>query len=785
MDSLQSQLQKTLGSSYTVERELDGGGMARVFVARDRTLERLVVIKTLATDSQSAISAERFRREVRLAASLQQANIVPVHTTGEVDGVPFYTMPYVEGYSLRDRLRKGGALPLREAVNILRDVARALAFAHERGVVHRDIKPENILLSGDTAMVTDFGIAKAIAESQSQPASTLTQLGTVLGTPAYLSPEQAAGEDGVDHRADIYSLGIVAYEVLAGAPPFTGKNAQALLAAHLTATPQPLGEHARAVPAPLAELVMRCLEKDPARRPATASELLRILDAGPVDHAPPTARAAVKPSIAVLPFANLSPDPADGFFADGLTDEIITDLAGVQAVHVIARTAMMRYKGVDKTPPEVARDLNVRYVLDGSVRRAGASLRLTARLVDTREDVTIWSDKITGVVDDIFDMQERVSRTIVDALRLKLSPAESERLAARQILDLRAYEAYLQARQAIWTFDPNLLDGALTLIGAARARTGENPRLLAAEALTHLSFIETGHDDAVPHLQAVARCADRLAALEPDSYSRYAVAGQLDWRRGHIREAISSLSRALELEPSAGDVCVYLAYAYLLAGQDARAREVADRLIEIDPLTPLFQVMPGFCETMAGHPEAAVPYYRRFAQIESTNPIAQFFHLVTLAETDDRDAAVAVADDLARRFPGTVFGDIAGMFADVGRERLNPSNIVVSSAMRAHSVRSDAFARPLAVLLARAGAADPAMDALEDSMRLGLAHYPYLARHSTAFAGIRELPRFRRLLEVVRVRWERGGTSAADLAVSPQPSTGALPTVDGESDLAQ
>ncbi len=541
------------------------------------------------------------------------------------------------------------------------------------------------------------------------------------------------------------------------------------MAAHITATPVPLGDRAREVPARLASLVMRCLEKDPARRPENAAELLRALDATAVSPASPGS-ATAKPSIAVLPFANLSPDPADEFFADGLTDEIITDLSGVKALHVIARTAMMRYKGADKEHGTVARELKVRYILDGSVRRAGESLRLTARLVDATDDTTVWSDKISGVVDDIFDMQERVSQRIVDALKVTLTPRESRRLASRQIEDLKAYEAYLQARQAIWTFDPAALAGALKWIDAARARIGENPRLLAAEALIHLGFIETGQDDAAPHIQIVARCADRLAVLEPDSYSRYAVEGQLFWRRGHVREAIASLSRALELEPSAGDACIYLAYAHLLAGQDGPAREAALRLVEIDPLTPLFQVMPGFCDIMAGRSDEGVALYRRYAEIEPANPIAQYFLLAAIAETDDRNSTLAAAEHLALRFAETVFGAIARIYVDVAHGRQAPADVVVSAEMRAHSARSDAFARPLAVLLARSGAADAAMDALEDSIRLGLAHYPYLARNSKAFAGVRDHPRFRRILDVVRERWERGGTSGADLAAASVPA---------------
>jgi tetratricopeptide (TPR) repeat protein len=278
---LREQLQQTLTTSYTIDRELGGGGMSRVFLAEETRLRRKVVVKVLSPDLAQGLSAERFEREIQLAASLQQANIVPVLSTGETGGMPYYTMPFIEGESLRSRLKNKGAMSIGEAVSVLRDVARALQFAHERGIVHRDIKPDNVLLSGATAVVTDFGIAKAIAASRADVGHepTLTQLGTSIGTPAYISPEQAAGDPDIDHRSDIYSFGCMAYELLAGRPPFIAKTPQRLLAAHMGETPQPVSELRPEVSAALAATVMRCLEKDAAARPQSATELLTALDA--------------------------------------------------------------------------------------------------------------------------------------------------------------------------------------------------------------------------------------------------------------------------------------------------------------------------------------------------------------------------------------------------------------------------------------------------------------------------------------------------------------------------
>ena len=276
---LRDQLQQTLGESYTLERELGGGGMSRVFVAAERALDRKVVVKVVPPAVAGGVDIERFKREIQVAARLQHAHIVPLLTAGETNGLPYYTMPFVEGESLRARLVRSGALPITETISVLRDVARALAYAHEHGVMHRDIKPDNIMLSGGSAVVTDFGIAKAITVSRTESAAaTLTQIGTSLGTPAYMAPEQAAADPAADHRVDLYAFGCVAYEMLAGQPPFVEKTPQRLLTAHMAKTPDPILMRRPDTPAALAELIMRCLNKDAASRPGSAAEIARFLE---------------------------------------------------------------------------------------------------------------------------------------------------------------------------------------------------------------------------------------------------------------------------------------------------------------------------------------------------------------------------------------------------------------------------------------------------------------------------------------------------------------------------
>src|SRR5687768_3907289 len=383
--NLREKLQAALGNTYSIESELEGGGMSRVFVATETALGRKVVIKVLAPELAAGVSAERFAREIRLAAGLQHTNIVPLHTAGDAGGLPYYTMPFVEGSSLRSRIANQATPSIRESTRILRDVARALCYAHEKGVVHRDIKPDNVLVSGDSAVVTDFGIAKAVsaAQFQSPKGDTLTSAGTGIGTPAYMAPEQAAGDPGTDHRADIYSFGCLVYELLTGQPPFAGRPLHQLMIAHALEPPVPLALRNQDVSVELARLVTECLAKSPADRPQSAREVVERLEsvatstgeaARPVDSssrkrvmiaggvaalallvaaialrdrdevsteaAPPRVQ-----SLAVLPFENVGGDTANAYFADGMTDELTNALAKVPAIRVAARSSAFTFKG--------------------------------------------------------------------------------------------------------------------------------------------------------------------------------------------------------------------------------------------------------------------------------------------------------------------------------------------------------------------------------------------------------------------------------------------------------
>jgi serine/threonine-protein kinase len=483
-DPLRGKLETTLGAGYTLERELGGGGMSRVFVACENALGRTVVIKVMSPDLAEALNVERFRREIQLAARLQHPHIVPLLTAGDAGGLPYFTMPFIQGESLRDRLRARGELPVSDAVRVLREVAAALAYAHANGVVHRDIKPDNVMISGGSAMVMDFGVAKAVTDAVTTRATTLTQLGVALGTPAYMAPEQAAADPTTDHRADLYAFGVMAYEMMTGETPFAGRPAQAMLAAHAVETPEPITRRRPAVPAGLAALIMRCLEKRPSDRPQSADEVVRILDEQPtstegmraislprrsrgwlvgaalgalvvvggaalfvVQQRRQEAAADAPTMIAVIPFDNQGPS-SDQYFTDGLTDAITNRLASLHGLGVIDSRSAAQYKGTTKSPKQIGRELGVQYLLQGTVQWATdehgkRQVQISPSLIE----VANLTQKPAGgpyLVSpaDVFRVQTEVATKVAAALNVVLNPDEEKALTARATTNPQAADAY-------------------------------------------------------------------------------------------------------------------------------------------------------------------------------------------------------------------------------------------------------------------------------------------------------------------------------------------------------
>jgi serine/threonine-protein kinase len=574
-----------LADRYTILRELGRGGMATVYLADDLRHGRQVALKLLKAELGLLLGPDRFAREIRVAASLNHPHIQPLYDsgrvpgTGEDGGLLFYVMPYVRGGSLRDRLAREHRLPVDEAVELVRQVALALLHAHTHGLVHRDIKPENILIHEGEAMVTDFGIALAAA---TDPGERLTQTGLLIGTPDYMSPEQATGERSLDARSDVYSLGCVLYELLTGQPPHVSPSARSVIARRLTEPPPRARRVRPQVPAAVDEALARALAVEPTERFPTAAALAEAL-AGRAT----VAAARRLPSVAVLPFHNLSADPENEFFADGITEDVIAQLSKIRSLRVIGRGSVMKVKARDRSLQEIGATLDVATLLEGSVRRAGSRVRIVSQLIDLESDRHLWTETYDRDLTDIFAIQSDVAVQIATALEAELSPEERTQLRKEPTEDVEAYRLYLQGRYCIQRWTDEGLDQGLRHLEAATAR---DPNYALAYASMGYAYMDIGVGVAgtLPSEEAfrLAKAAvERALELDPDLAEAHAVLGHLKYARDYDWDgAEAEFKRAIELNPNSGDA--FDMYGLLLSSQERydEAIEAQARAHELDPL---------------------------------------------------------------------------------------------------------------------------------------------------------------------------------------------------------
>ena len=566
-------LRAALAGRYSLERELGAGGMATVYLAHDLRHDRKVALKLLREELSASLGKERFLREIKVAAALQHPHILPLYDSGAVDNLLYYVMPYVDGPSLRDRLAKEGELPIGEALRILRDVADALTEAHRHGVVHRDLKPENVMLRGRHALVMDFGVAKALSEATGR--QSLTTVGVALGTPTYMAPEQAVADPHVDHRADIYAFGVVAYELLAARPPFTGASPQQVLAAHVTAIPEPVTAH-RSVPPALAALVMRCLEKRPADRWQTAEELVPQLEAlmTPSGGITPTATqpvaAAAAPAtrlsrlrwplalaallavvafgawratqrrtdaasasapapvttkrVGVLPFTSRSQDTADAYLGDGMATDLTTTLAGMTGLHVVSRSSTFALRG--KTARDAGTALHADAIVEGTVGKVDGRLRVTISLVNVADEALLWSQRYDVTEKELYPLQDSAAGAIASALGIASSGRDDAGLAAHRTTSPEAHDLVLRAQFLTEQGTEAGLHEAIALFQRAAAldSTYADPWNGIAQAWFFLADTYIAPRQAVPPMGAAL---DKALALDPTSAPAHALRGSL------------------------------------------------------------------------------------------------------------------------------------------------------------------------------------------------------------------------------------------------------------------
>ncbi|HXT18975.1 MAG TPA: protein kinase [Gemmatimonadaceae bacterium] len=678
-----------LAETYALEREIGEGGMATVYLALDHKHKRHVALKLLRSAFAEHGVAERFVREIRLTARLSHPHILPLLDSGNVLDTPFYVMPLVVGESLGDRLDREGRLPIEDAVRIATQVSDALGYAHAQGIIHRDVKPANIMLAGRHAFVADFGVAKAISSSTTE--DDRTQTGMAIGTIAYMSPEQALGEQFIDARSDIFSLGAVLYEMLTGERAFGGTNAQAVLARRFSGVP-PLARDKRPdVPEELERVITQSLSLEPDDRFATAADFEEALQGAMRASAFATSaprsveETEVLPSLAVLPFDNLSGDPDNEYLSDGITEEILTLLSRRRTIRVCARASAFSFKKHQDDVRLIGSRLGVLNVLLGSVRRATDRLRVTARLVDTRDGFQIWSERYDRTLADVFAIQDEIGESIATALNATLvgdTPAPAPTPAATRI---DAYDIFLRGR-AFWNqrtstsmrkaldcfeqviaADPTYAPAhaaiadvwvSLAVYGAAAPGEAMPKARVAAEAALAIdpalaeARVALGH--VLAHYDwnftAAGQAFRQAISLNPQLPSAHqGLATAVLTPRHKFADAVSAIRTALKMDPLSPVLRVTLSSVLLYAREYKEAVEAAKSALELDPAFAPAYFFLGRAYTHLLDFDAARMNAERSVELSgaSTETLASFGYMLALAGEHDR--ARGIQTGLERR----------------------------------------------------------------------------------------------------------------------------------------
>ncbi|HEV8598737.1 MAG TPA: protein kinase [Gemmatimonadales bacterium] len=581
MTSVQGRLQGSLAERYTIEHEVGRGGMATVYLAQDLRHHRPVALKVLHPELALSLGSERFLREIQIAARLQHPHIVPLYDSGQAGELLYYVMPFIEGESLRQHLERNPQLPLEEAVRIARAVASALDYAHRQKIVHRDIKPENVMLSEGEPMVTDFGIAKAVSAAV---AGSLTQTGTAVGTPSYMSPEQAAGEPDLDARSDIYSLGAMLYEMIGGTAPFVGPTIQAIIAKLFTDPPPPLREQRPDVPEWLNSAVIKALEKKPASRYATAAQFAQALTWPSGTSTPPELKtgAVAAKSIAVLPFVNMSNDPENEYFSDGVAEDIINALTKIQALRVASRTSTFAFKGKNEDIGEIGRKLKVATVLEGSVRKAGARLRVTAQLVSVADGNNLWSERYDRQLEDVFEIQDEIAGNIVKALRVVLSEGEKRAIEKAPTENIEAYEYYLRGRKFFHQWSRTGIQYARRMFERA-IDIDPNYAIAFAGIADCCAFLYMYWDGSRANLEGAETASRKALDLAPELAETHASRGFALTLSGDYPGAVREFETAIRLNPNLYEAHYLYARAHM---QEGKLEEAVRQFMEAARLRP-------------------------------------------------------------------------------------------------------------------------------------------------------------------------------------------------------
>ena len=748
MPAVPESLQAAVADRYRIEEEIGHGGMGSVYLAEDLKHSRKVAIKVLLPGTGPMYEPQRFLREIRIAARLSHPQILPVHDSGERDGLLYFVMPYAGCETLRDRLSREGTLPIEAALRITRAVAMALEYAHRNHVIHRDIKPENILLHEGEPVVSDFGVATAMSAAGGDNVY-VTERGFAVGTPAYMSPEQATAERDLDGRSDLYSLACVLFEMLSGKPPFSGSGARATMARHAVEAPVPIRSLRPNVPPAVEAALQRALAKAPDDRFQTMTEFCEAL----VAAVPPQSPAPItdeRRAIAVLPFVNASADPENEYFSDGMTDELITALTKVEGLYVASRTSVFAFKNLREDVRTIGARLNVSTVLEGTVRRAGNRLRITVQLSNVADGRTLWSERYDREMADVFAIQDEIAQTIVRTLRSTLLGDLGDPTPVRYTENVRAYSLYLKGR--FWWNRRTQADIAEGVKYFEQAIAEDPSYALAYTGLADSYALDLDYSGApvkegMERAKAEARKAIELDETLAEAHTSLGwVTFIYDWDwAGAARE----FNRAIQLNPRYSTARQWHAWLLIAMGRFEEALAEGRAAIDLDPASVSIRRSLGWLQYYARRNEAALDNLRRALAMDPTaEETHRLLGLVYMEQGMHDEAAASFKEAL------TLSRNKALAFAGLGqvaarRGRLEEAEAVLKEM---HDRARSGYVSPVALtnLYTALGDADAAFDWLERAYRERRGWLAYLKVEPT-LDPLRRDPRFQGLLEQMRL----------------------------------
>jgi eukaryotic-like serine/threonine-protein kinase len=766
-------LERSRIAHYEVLERVGAGGMGVVWKAQDTRLMRLVALKSLgpANDSSPA-SRARLLQEARAASQLDHPNICSIYQVEELpDDEVVIVMAFYNGETLAERLRRGPLDP-NAAIDIAAQVLSGLEHAHQRGVIHRDVKPANLILcENGIVKIVDFGLAKDLASGKG-----LTATGEILGTISYMSPEQVLCKT-LDHRTDLWASGVVLYEMLSGIHPFAAASSYEVFEAILRKPHRRVRDHAQHIPLHLEDAIERALDKDIQRRFQSAKEFLDALQAPSGSHlyrttqkvsVPEELRLASVPvdhTVLVLPFTGTDEDQETQDFCDGLTDEIITDLSGVHSLRTISSTSSMRLKNSPQTPAQIAEQLGVRNVLRGTVRLgqsvdpaksvSGRAVRVTTQLIDARTDTLLWGDKYRGTTDDAFAIQESISRQIVTALKVTLSPQENRQLEARPLPDVRAVQFYVKAKQEILNYSREGLDRALEYLEMGERVVGKNVLLLSTRGQVYWQYLNAGISSDQEYLSRAKQCAAEAAAIDPTSPHVLRLQGLISLQEGNTQEAILLLKRSIAADPNDSDSLSWYSALCALSGKAHAAMPLARRILEIDPLTPVYRFLPGLLFLSAGEFADAIPSFDEAIRLDPKNPLLLWLRGQALALDGKTEEAIAQFEALKQQCGEHYFCKMGGVMIAALRGDAVAAEQYIDPAFEEITAGDAQYPWMLAECYALLGNTERAIYWLRIAVDKGFLNYPMLGRWDPLLANLRSHADFKALLRHTRELWER------------------------------